>query len=116
MYYAFLAPDLPAPSRQNRFLYFIRVDQFMEEAYDQAFDYDWTQRGENLLADRAAQFDAHMFPVAVVGQGAGSFRTGSRTTKNTGVPRGLRPSRQATRPRPGWQTRMRKTHVPSANT
>ena len=69
MYYAFLAPDLPAPSRQNRFLYFIRVDQFMLEAYDQAFDYDWTQRGANLLADRVAQFDAHMFPLAVVGQG-----------------------------------------------
>ena len=68
MYYAFLAPDVPAPSRRNRFLYFIRVDQFMEEAYDQAFDYDWTRRGENLLADKAAQFDAHMFPLAVVGQ------------------------------------------------
>ena len=24
MYYAFLAPDVPAPSRRNRFLYFIR--------------------------------------------------------------------------------------------
>ncbi|HQU49763.1 MAG TPA: DUF262 domain-containing protein, partial [Casimicrobiaceae bacterium] len=69
MYYAFLAPDVPAPSRQNRFLYFIRVDQFMEEAYDQAFEYDWTQRGEKLLEDRAAQFDSHMFPLAVVGQG-----------------------------------------------
>ena len=68
MYYAFLAPDIPAPSRRNRFLYFIRVDQFMEEAYDQAFDYDWTRRGENLLADKSAQFDAHMFPLAVVGQ------------------------------------------------
>ena len=68
MYYAFLAPDVPAPSRQNRFLYFIRVDHFMEEAYDQAFDYDWTRRGENLLGDPAAQFDAHMFPLAVVGQ------------------------------------------------
>ena len=69
MYYAFLAPDAPAPSRQNRFLYFIRVDQFMEEAFDQAFEYDWTQRGEKLLEDRAAQFDSHMFPLAVVGQG-----------------------------------------------
>lgn len=69
MYYAFLAPDVPAPSRQNRFLYFIRVDQFMEEAYDQAFEYDWTLRGEKLLEDRTAQFDSHMFPLAVVGQG-----------------------------------------------
>ena len=69
MYYAFLAPDVPAPSRRNRFLYFIRVDQFMEGAYDQAFDYDWTLHGENLLNDWNAQFNAHMFPLAVVGQG-----------------------------------------------
>jgi hypothetical protein len=69
MYYAFMAPDISAPARQNRFLYFIRVDQFMEEVYDQAFDYDWTRRGVNLLADRAAQFEAHLFPLAVVGRG-----------------------------------------------
>ena len=68
MYYAFLAPDVPAPSRQNRFLYFIRVDQFMDEAYDQAFHYDWTRRGAYLLRERNAQFETHMFPLAVVGQ------------------------------------------------
>ena len=69
MYYAFLAPDAPAPSRQNRFLYFIRVDRFMDEAYDEAFDYDWTRRGISLLTDKAAQFEHHRFPLAVVGQG-----------------------------------------------
>lgn len=69
MYYTFVAPDVPAPSRQNRFLYFIRVDQFMEEAYDEAFDYDWTRRGVNLLADQNAQFETHMFPLSVVGKG-----------------------------------------------
>ena len=68
IYYAFLAPDVPAPSRQNRFLYFIRVDQFMDEAYDQAFHYDWTRRGAYLLRERNAQFETHMFPLAVVGQ------------------------------------------------
>jgi len=69
MYYAFVAPKVPAPGRQNRFLYFIRVDKFMEEVYDEAFEYHWTRRGENLLADRSAQFASHMFPLAVVGQG-----------------------------------------------
>ena len=68
MYYAFLAPDVPAPSRYNRFLYFIRVDQFMDEAYDQSFHYDWTRRGAYLLRDRNTQFETHMFPLAVVGQ------------------------------------------------
>lgn len=69
MYYAFVAPDVAAPGRQNRFLFFIRVDRFMREAYDEAFDYDWTRRGINLLADRRAQFENHTFPLAVVGRG-----------------------------------------------
>lgn len=69
MYYAFVAPDVPVPSRQNRFLFFIRVDRFMEEAYDEAFEYDWTQRSVNLLADRTTQFEKHMFPLSVIGKG-----------------------------------------------
>ena len=68
MYYVFLKPDKPLPNRSNRFLYFIRVDRFMEEAYDEAFTYDWTRGGVNLLEDQSAQFEKHLFPVAVVGQ------------------------------------------------
>ena len=69
MYYVFLAPDKQLPNRSNRFLYFIRVDRFMKEAYDEAFEYHWTRRGLNLLADPSAQYESHMFPVSVVGQG-----------------------------------------------
>ncbi|RMH18668.1 MAG: DUF262 domain-containing protein [Acidobacteria bacterium] len=69
MHYAFMAPEVPVPGRKNRFLYFIRVDKFMDEVYDEAFEYHWTRRGEKLLADREAQFDSHRFPLAVVGQG-----------------------------------------------
>jgi hypothetical protein len=69
MYYVFLAPEVALPNRSNRFLFFIRVDRFMEEAYDEAFEYDWTRRGLNLLADPNAQYESHMFPVSVVGQG-----------------------------------------------
>lgn len=68
MYYAFIAPDEPAPRRRNRYLYFIRVDRFMDESYDDAFEYDWTRRGLNLLQDETQQFETHMFPLAVVGQ------------------------------------------------
>jgi len=69
MYYAFLSPDIPLPNRRNRYLYFIRIDHFMDEAYDKAFDYDWTRRGPKLLRDREEQFAAHMFPLSVVGEG-----------------------------------------------
>lgn len=69
MYYALVAPDKPAPGRANRYLYFIRVDQFMAEAYDDAFHYDWTQRGLKLLADQTSQYQNHMFPLSVIGRG-----------------------------------------------
>ena len=67
MHYAFMAPDKPAPSPRNRFLYFIKVDRFMEEAYDDAFIYDWTRRGLNLLSDQTRQFTEHIFPLSIVG-------------------------------------------------
>jgi uncharacterized protein with ParB-like and HNH nuclease domain len=66
MYYAFVAPDEPAPNRANRYLYFIRVDRFMQQMYDDAFEYYWTRRGPKLLQDRTAQFEEHMFPLAVL--------------------------------------------------
>ena len=68
MYYAFCAPDIPAPNRANRYLYFIRVDRFMEEIYDEAFIYDWTKRGLTLLENEEFQFKEHVFPLAIVGQ------------------------------------------------
>src|ERR1019366_791239 len=69
MYYAFMAPNVPAPSRANRFLYFIRVDRFMEEGYDEAFEYDWTRTGEKTLQTDIKQYEKHKFPLAVVGRG-----------------------------------------------
>lgn len=68
MYYTFFAPDISVPNRANRFLYFIRVDEFMDEAYDEAFEYDWTQRGVNLLESEERQFQEHMFPLAIIGK------------------------------------------------
>lgn len=66
MYYAFMAPDKPAPYRRSRYLYFIKVDKFMDER-DDAFLYDWTRRGLNLLNNRKQQFESHMFPLSVIG-------------------------------------------------
>jgi hypothetical protein len=48
---------VPSPNRANRYLYFIQVERFIEEAYEEAFEYDWTQGGVNLLADTTAQYE-----------------------------------------------------------
>ncbi|WP_420612456.1 GmrSD restriction endonuclease domain-containing protein [Candidatus Spongiisocius sp.] len=69
MYYAFVAPDEAAPKRRNRFLYFIKVDCFIDEVYEEAFIYDWTRRGLNILKDRQKQFETHLFPLSVIGTG-----------------------------------------------
>jgi hypothetical protein len=41
----------------------------MEEAYDEAFEYDWTRTGEKTLANDTEQYEKHRFPLAVVGKG-----------------------------------------------
>jgi len=68
MYYAFVAPDESVPNRVNRYLYFIQVQDFMEMAYDDAFRYDWTRGGLNLLENTTQQYETHMFPLSVVGR------------------------------------------------
>src|SRR5947209_5402626 len=70
MYYAFLAPDLPLPNRSFRAFYFIRVDKFMAEEYDDAFHYDWlTKRWSKVLGNQSNQYAEHLFPLSVVGAG-----------------------------------------------
>jgi hypothetical protein len=70
MYYAFLAPDLPLPNRSFRAFYFIRVDKFMAEEYDDAFHYDWlTKRWSKVLGNPSNQYAEHLFPLSVVGAG-----------------------------------------------
>ena len=69
MYYAFMAPNKPGPNRRNRFLYFIKVDRFMDEVYDDAFIYDWTRRGLNLLRSDAPVRGAHVPALRSRGRG-----------------------------------------------
>lgn len=70
MFYAFVGPDIPLPSRANRYTYFVRIDKFMREEYDQAFDYAWAKRYvDKLLADREMQFANCIFPLSIIGAG-----------------------------------------------
>lgn len=70
MFYAFLAPDVPLPNRANRAFYYIQVDKFMSEDYDEAFNYDWlSRRWIPLLKNETAQFANHIFPLSVIGTG-----------------------------------------------
>ena len=75
--YAFVAPDARLPTRVGRALYFVRVDRFMAEEYDDAFDFAYLNigRGDGLPGFTAfygapeRQYANHVFPLAVVGAG-----------------------------------------------
>lgn len=70
IFYAFVGPNVPLPSRANRYAYFVRIDKFMGEEYDQAFDYAWAKRYvDKLLSDRNMQFENNIFPLSIVGAG-----------------------------------------------
>jgi len=69
LYYAFLAPDIALPTRANRYFYYVRVDRFMADEYDAAFEYDWSKHWSQLITNTEAQYAGHIFPLAVVGDG-----------------------------------------------
>ncbi|MCR9126758.1 MAG: DUF262 domain-containing protein [Rhodobacteraceae bacterium] len=76
LYYACVAPDKPLPNRANRAIYFIHVDRFMRQEYDDAFSYDWkTKRLAKLTQDPSIQYEEHIFPLSVIGAGGWAMPT-----------------------------------------
>jgi hypothetical protein len=73
IHYAFAAPKIHAPNRAGRYVFFVHIDKFRDEAYDDAFGYERTKTGIALLDDPVSQWDRHMFPLAVIGQGGFKF-------------------------------------------
>lgn len=70
LYYALIAPEVPLPSRASRAVYFVHVDKFMNEQYDEAFQYDWlSKRFSKILNHREIQYEEHIFPLSVLGTG-----------------------------------------------
>ncbi|MDG0866379.1 DUF262 domain-containing protein [Candidatus Lucifugimonas marina] len=70
MYYAFHAPEIRLPNRANRAFYFINVDEFMRENFDDAFEYHYqSKRLQRLLDSPKAQYESHQFPLSVIGTG-----------------------------------------------
>ena len=57
LYYAFLAPDIALPTRANRYFYFVRVNRFMAEEYDAAFEYVLEDLSGRLTAEFGRGFD-----------------------------------------------------------
>jgi len=70
LYYTFIAPDVNLPNRASRAVYFIHVDRFINEHYDEAFQYDWlSKRFKRVLDNPEVQYSEHIFPLSIVGKG-----------------------------------------------
>jgi hypothetical protein len=68
VHYAFVAPDKPLPGRVNAAFYYIQVDKFMEEEYDNAFEYQWRGRyWTRVFETPSSQYELHIFPLRIVG-------------------------------------------------
>ncbi len=68
LYYAFVAPDVSLPKKTSRALYFVHVDKFMNEQYEEAFRYYWpSKRTSKIVNNRDIQYSEHIFPLSVVG-------------------------------------------------
>jgi len=70
IHYALISPDVTLPQKKSRAFYFIRVDKYAEDDFDDAFDYQWATKPWNqLMAKVDEQYERHLFPLAVIGKG-----------------------------------------------
>lgn len=70
LYYTFIAPDVHLPNRASRAVYFVHVNKFMNEQYDEAFQYEWlSKRFKRILDNPEVQYAEHFFPLSVIGKG-----------------------------------------------
>jgi len=71
IHYAFFQPDIPFPNRKKPFLFFIRINEFIDENYEEAFFYtSKTNNYEELLCSPNKQFHTHLFPLGVLKGGS----------------------------------------------
>lgn len=76
---------IPLPNRASRAVYFVHVDKFMNEQYDEDFRYDrLSKRFSRILDNREIQYAEHIFPLSVVVREAGICRIGYRALLNFG--------------------------------
>ena len=69
IHYAFVAPKINLPKRSNPARYYMKVDRFMAEEYDEAFSYEFlsSQKWQRIFSDRKLQFAFHIFPMSTIG-------------------------------------------------
>lgn len=71
IYYACYAPNIHFPKRKSPCFFYIDIQLFVDQEYDEAFNYDWlSQRWQKVMESHEKQYHRHVFPLSLMGQGS----------------------------------------------
>lgn len=71
LYYALIGPDINFPNRKNPVRFFVRLDRFRDENYDECVEYQFIGKSWRRISDTPKELYArHLFPFTLFGQGA----------------------------------------------
>jgi len=72
--YSFFAPNIPFPDRKKRCLFFVKIEELINENYEEAFFYDWeTNKVKKLISDQELQYQKGIFPFYIMGKNIYAF-------------------------------------------
>ena len=70
IYYAFLGPDSNFPNRKKPCRFYVRLDKYQEENYDESVTYEFMVRKWRKINDTPEElFQKHLFPFTLFGEG-----------------------------------------------
>ena len=68
IYYASFSPRKKFPKRKSRCFFYLKIDEFVQENFDDAFEYDWiTKRWKKIIENQEEMYERHIFPIALLG-------------------------------------------------
>ena len=71
IHYAFFQPEKKFPYRKSPYLFFLNINELLEENYEEAFFYyNKTKYYSRLIENREMQFESHIFPLGVMQGGS----------------------------------------------
>lgn len=63
LFYVLFAPEVSYRNRANRYLYFIRINELLDENFEEAFFYSYYRKHERLAQNEEGQYEQHLYPL-----------------------------------------------------
>ncbi|UMB59900.1 DUF262 domain-containing protein [Lutibacter sp. A80] len=83
LHYAFFQPDVKFRKRKSRIYYFLKVNEFLNENYEEMiFYYQSTRYYDDLVNDREMQFEEHIFNFGIMQEGSWEIENWIKGYKN----------------------------------